>query len=352
MNLELLTHSRMQCRKTCSKKHWIEYTLGVRKAIASTPLRFGDNIHEALDLHAQGAVDGDSSNGVENGIAEIVRRYQDKPPFFTQDEWLLEREKAVRLFIGYVQRWGTEPDWEVIATEQAFTLPIINPETGHASRTFRFAGKIDKIVRLPDGRLAIVEHKTTGDSIDADSDYWPRLRIDTQISGYFHAAQQLGYDVQTCIYDVIRKPSIRPKKLSKQDRQSWMATGKYYGERFDFNANVTTETPEMYGARLSKDIEERPDFYYARKEIPRLNADIDDFAAELWYQAKSINDEQRNGYIFRNSAACLHPYPCPYRDACWYGHDFEESAPEGFIYVTEKHPELGDLNNATCTATA
>ncbi len=42
-----------------------------------------------------------------------------------------------------------------------FDIALVNPETGRPSTNWRLAGVIDRIVRLPDGRLALMEYKTT-----------------------------------------------------------------------------------------------------------------------------------------------------------------------------------------------
>ena len=80
-----------------------------------------------------------------------VRDYEALPDWANTDElladWLTEREIVLRLVSGYAWRWGADTA-EVLATEQSFSLPIVNPETGRSTPSFRFAGKIDKIVRV------------------------------------------------------------------------------------------------------------------------------------------------------------------------------------------------------------
>jgi hypothetical protein len=90
---------------------------------------------------------------------------------------------------GYQWRWAGAR-LEVVATEQAFRVPLVNPATGKATPTFELAGKIDGIVRLEDGRLAVKESKTCSEDLGADSDYWRRLRIDHQITLYMLAARR------------------------------------------------------------------------------------------------------------------------------------------------------------------
>lgn len=324
-----LTHSSMSTFRTCNRRYKLAYHEGIRPARESDPLRTGGNVHIGLDARAQGA-------SVDDAVAAGIAAYAVLPSWVTTpehlEEWAVERATVSSLLAGYFWRWGDD-GYQIIATEQEFELPILNPATGKSSRRYTFAGKMDKIVKLPDGRVALMEHKTTSESIEADSDYWKRLRLDQQISGYYHAARRLGYDVQTVIYDVIRKPSIRPKLVNK-----------------------VRETAEQYGERLLADIGERPDFYYARREIPRLQNDLDQFAAELWAMTQIVGHSERYKMWPRNTAACVHPYRCQYLDVC--DHDTTNSVPDGFVRVDDPHVELtvkkekrNDNNGTTTQAT-
>jgi hypothetical protein len=318
----------MSCAKTCLRKHYFEYELGLRKLDTGTPLRVGSAFHLALETADQ--------HSISDAITAVRDNYASPPEWVTDlDAWLVEREMVERLFLGHTWRWQDET-FEVVATEQAFDLPLINPDTGHASKNWRMAGKIDRIVRMADGRLAVQEYKTTSEAIDTASDYWQRLRLDQQISMYVVAARDLGHDVDTVIYDVTRKPTIRPKKPVKADVAKWPA---YYGETM-VGEVPERESPTMYGSRLSADIESRPDYYFARREIPRLESDLDEFRYELWQQAKQLREAQLHGRWFRNTQSCSKPYRCTYFDICANGIDPAEGAPVGFRFVDDVHPEL------------
>ena len=55
----------------------------------------------------------------------------------------------------------------MIAVEQEFELPIVNPRTGRKSRKFALGGKIDAIAEDEDGRLWILENKTVGIGLES-----------------------------------------------------------------------------------------------------------------------------------------------------------------------------------------
>jgi hypothetical protein len=346
-----ITNSRANTFKTCARRHLFAYELGLRKEHEGMTLRFGSAVHIGLDIHKKGGT-------VEDAIRQAVEAYDANHPDYG-DGWLVEREQIARLLSGYFWRWSVMP-LEIVASELTFELPLVNPETGKPSRTFMVAGKIDAIVRLEDGRLAVMEHKTTGDDLDPTSDYWKRLRVDSQISIYWQAAKDAGHDIETVLYDVIRKPTIKPKKVPAGKLKAAMKDPKsvtpdeafgtlaeiwlrntYYGEPCEWRDDLADETPAMYGARLTADIAARPDYYYARQEIPRLAADLEDGRWDCWQTAKMIRDCQLNNRWPRNTSACIGFGRCPYFDLCTNGFDPSLGVvPDGFVRVEDVHAEL------------
>lgn len=324
---KLLTHSRIACAKKCLRAHYYSYELGIKKARKTAPLRIGTAFHVGLDAYGKGLEP-------EAAAYKAGEAYQEIPEWADGYEWCVEYHTVQRLLLAYFDWWKPQ-NIEVVASEVLFDLPIINPETNAEGRSFRLAGKIDKIVRLPDTRLALMEHKTCGADIGPESDYWKRLRLDHQISLYMLAARRLGYDVQTVFYDVTRKPSIAPYRATPTDKRKFKKDGTLYA-----NLREHDETPEEFAARLSDDIASRPEFYFQRREIPRLEADLKEFEWELWQTQQLLRDCQRHGRWFRNSAACLQPFKCEYFDLCSQGVVVGETVPPGFVKVPYVHQEL------------
>ncbi len=48
------------------------------------------------------------------------------------------------MIIGYAAYWGKPTG--IVAVEQTFKIPLVNPETGGTSRTWTLGGKVDAIV--------------------------------------------------------------------------------------------------------------------------------------------------------------------------------------------------------------
>jgi hypothetical protein len=336
------------------------YEQGIRRDREPQPFRMGGAFHAGLDLFAKGKTQTEA-------ITEACEGYQTFPEWCQspedQTDWLVEGEIVARILSGYFWRWA-ESEVKIIASEVPFELPLRNPDTGGITSNFKVAGIIDKIVELPDGRTAIMEHKSIGEDLGPDSDYWKRLRIDQQISLYFLAACEVGHKVQTVLYDVARKPLIRPKKLTQRETMDFLTGSHVYcGETFEAATTADTppvvtvngqvaevdasgkapamrETPQMYGARLTEEITQNPDRYYARVEIPRLDADLLEFAYELWQMQQLVRSCQKHGRWPRNTAACLHPFKCDMWELCTSGYRVEDPLPAGFTRVSNVHPEL------------
>lgn len=339
----VITHSRMTAAKTCLRKHWFQYEFGIRPTVTAKPLRQGSAYHLGLDLLAQGV-----AVAVADAVAQATADYEHAPAWCISDElieeWKTEGEIVRRMIAGYARRWPNS-QFEIVATEQTFELDIRNPGDGRKS-AMRVGGRIDKIVRLPTGQIAVMEHKTVAEDLAPDSNLWSQLRIDQQISLYLLAARALGHDAETVLYDVARKPAIRPRKLTKAEVAVLGNTGEYCGVRMSDQDRTTAvvtgrETVGLYGERLARDLADNPDYYYAQREIPRLAQDLDEFAWELWQYQGIISDCRRYGRWPRNTNACLTMGTCPFFKLCTGGYDTASGEiPEGFDVLDNVNPEL------------
>jgi len=312
----------------------------------------GSMIHMALDSIAQ-------HGSLLEVYAEILTNYE-KLIRLAADEnqvndYHVEAETCFRLIQGYIKKWVND-GLIIVKSEVAFERKLENPLSDHkraGSRTFRHAGVIDKIIVFGD-RMAIMEHKTTSSDIGPNSEYWSHLRIDHQITGYLLGAQSLNYDVETVLYDVIRKPSIKPKKLVKKDLVEWQKNDRYYGEEIEYDPMIDRETARLFGARLIDTIQSDSERYYQRQEIPRLSQDYHDYSLEMLQISQQIRQCQRYGRWYRNSRACLQPFRCEYADLCFGGLSPESCVdfpPNGFHIVEDKHPELGRAKHGKSNGT-
>lgn len=352
---QLLTHSRQGCFKVCRRQHYYSYELGVRRALDGKALRMGSAHHDAIEALGQG-------RSLAEACDRIHARYDVMPEEYDSLEWEYERETLLRLACAYEWRWQDDK-LEYLATERAFDLPLTNPATGKPTTNFRLAGKIDGIVKDREGRVSVKESKLLGDDIGIESDLWRRLRIDHQITLYVYAARQLGFQVDAVLYDVTRKPSIAPTQVPLLDELGAKIVLDQYGlrvktERGQFRQTGDKEkgyvlqsrpmTPEEWGQKLTNDIAERPDFYFHRREIARLDCDIEEYRRELWDIQLTMREAQREGKHYRtvNVNTCKF---CAYQEPCFNGIDLAGETPAGFVRVSDVHPELGGTENGDRT---
>lgn len=420
----LYTQSRIAVFSDCPRKHQLAYELGYRKESTPKALRMGHSFHEGMELLSRRTkrdakrklyedgvdtpslqeIDQVHSDMVDDAIIMAIGQYdRPAPPYVSVTDWGVERETVGRMLKVYAWRWGEELI-ENLLCELPFALPIrtrdgkevvefVSVEGGPPKRIPQYrAGKIDKIVRLASGKLAILEHKTTGDSISPDSHYWKRRRMDRQTRFYFSAARDMGYNVEEIVYDVVKKPDIVPKRLTKEDFKKFMgvpdrsgevdrkARHMYFGEKFEVKAKGTIEgpskwmfesikvdgwvaeqegavaesmtireTPGMYGARLMADMLERPDHYFAREKIPTTDMDLEESKNDIVQYHRMIMECRKTGTWPRNTARCNDFGLCPYWGLCSENVDLDELesrdwsvslAPYSLTKLAWVHPEL------------
>lgn len=316
--MQLLTNSRLRVYRECERRHDLAYNRSIRPRQTSEALRFGTLMH--LGIEAWWNSEGDAR--LEAALSAIVG---ESDPF--------EHAKATALLIGYHERWRGETGVESVAAEVPFETALLNPRTLAASRNWRLAGKLDGIVRGHRG-LAIREFKTTAFAIDSDADdYWTKLAMDSQISIYVLGAESLGYEVVETLYDVARKPALKPLRATPIDARKYTKDGRLYAAQRELD-----ETADEFRERLSVELASDPNRYFQRRWITRSDVQMREFMWESWQSAKAIREGQLMERSTRNPEACMRMGRCPYWSICAYGED-PLTSPD-FEVLETAHPEL------------
>lgn len=252
-------------------------------------------------------------------------------PAYADDSQRLVAAKCRGLLCGYHARWK-DAGYEAASVERVYWSDLFNPDTARKSKSFRVAGKIDVLATLG-GRSYIIDHKTTSQDItDPDAPFWRQLVVEGQVTHYMLLQWLNGEKTDGAVWDAIRKPGISPKKLAKAERASAVSGASYFGyrltddERFAFAGSEERETLPMYEARLAHDCTvERPEWYFQRRPIPRLDGEVLEYAKELWGHGQELLHVRQTERHSRNSGACmLYGSPCKFLGIC-SGHDSADS---------------------------
>lgn len=327
--MKLYTASLGKCARSCRRKYQLRYELGYRPAQPALELRFGTLCHHGMEAWWKAKAAGlPVAEWLDAALAAMVADTSAQVDAY-------ELARAQVMLTGYHERWHAEP-LDVIAVEAAFEGPLTNPLTGAESRTWRLAGKVDVLVRDAQGRVLVVEHKTSGEDVSPGSVYWQRLRLDGQVSVYFEGGRLLGHEVAACLYDVLAKPLHRPKLATPVEERKYKKDGTLYATQRD-----TDETPAEFRERVAAAVAEEPTRYFSRGEVVRLEEEMRDAMTDVWQLAQGLQQDGRLGRAPRNPDAC-HTYgrACEFWDVCTGAASLED--PLRFIRLTDAHPELAE----------
>lgn len=327
--MRTITTSEYRCYQSCPRKHHYSYDECARPVESAESQRFGSLVHVALE-----AWWSDPDDPLRAAMAALASSECDP----------VSRVLAEELMRLYDARWGQEP-YEVLAVEVEFSTELRNPETGGVSKTFRLGGKIDAIARdQRDGRVVIVEHKTSSENIGPGSEYWRRLQIDNQISTYFVGARALGHDAAACLYDVIGKPKMRPRTATPEAERRYTKAGALYA-----NQRAEDESLEDFRVRLREELESDPSRWLQRGEVVRLESEEQDAAFDAWQIAAQIREGARLGRHPRNPSSCsAYGRTCPYFDVCTGVASLDDTT--RFRRLESAHEELNNNQGASHAA--
>ena len=343
--------------RLCREKMNLRYNEELVPLETPEALRFGSLAHKALEVW-------DATRDSRKALEYLDSVFAAMAPGDHKELEMLLRLQAI--VANYAKVYWDE-DVRTLslngkpALEVKFEIPILNPETGSASRTFVLAGKIDRIVEYPQhpGECWILEKKT---ATTIDADYLERLWIDFQNHLYAHAARVMwNLNVIGVLYDVIQKPGL---KLGEGESEE-----EYYVRRelllLKSKTGKTTakrqmrEEPEAYHKRLDEwyaDTEAlksdgiyrvRPDrFHRQRMEVTPVQ--IRKIQEELWDLTKQYLDSQARGYFAMNTDSCFRwNNPCVYWKACRSGKD--EFVMKNYYKHSPRNEELLDASASKTT---
>jgi hypothetical protein len=273
------------------------------------------------------------------------------------------RATARGLMRGYDARYAADNTWRAEAVEQEFRHSIYNLQAAKrtsTSRTFTVAGKKDVLGIDEQDRRWVFDHKTTSYDIAVNSDFRKQLVCEGQVNCYLLSELLSGQQAAGAVWDMIRKPGIAPKLLSKADKTMITSLGTYFGMNVSSDTQVNIadtctadaglpkgtqikyrENGELFEIRLTQECLDQPERYFQRQKIFKLDHEMELYAKELWELAQDILIARRTGRHLRSSGACLNFGACGYLGIC-SGYDSPDS--NNWIRRANVHEELSTLN--------
>lgn len=253
-----------------------------------------------------------------NLVAKLNQFY-DELAHEHRNPMLIETSRA--MMQGYLNRWEREDaDVRVRGIEVPFSLELPVPEDlpdwARPDKPRYVGGIIDSLIEV-DGVLMATDMKTTK---WANSAYWKELDSNPQLTQYSYALYAAGYDRVSFLWDVITKPSIEPKKLTKA-AISDIESGVYCG--WPVPSDVPEdgqESPELYQRRLFNWYVENPQ-KYERRAFDRNEAQLLRYVYSEHYMHSEMELCKDRGvipsYSPRNFNACYsYGRLCEYSDLC------------------------------------
>lgn len=220
--LPIVTTSSRSLMKKCPQAWWWKYVDGYQDKDSDSPdaLWFGIGVHLALaewyqlgkkrgphpaDTFQKWA--GKEVRYIKAAMAERDAEWYDEPKFEDASEL------GIAMLEGYVDKWGNDNHWDVIAVERPFRVRI----TSGGRSIARFWSTWDGVYRDErDGEIYLMEHKTASQISIA------YLELDDQAGSYFSVATSIlradgtlkrGQNIAGIQYNFLRKsmPDDRPR---------------------------------------------------------------------------------------------------------------------------------------------
>lgn len=271
-----VSYSELSTFQQCPRRHRYVYRDGRVPATTDEKLRFGDLMHQATAAWWTG--------GPEGATGKLLP--------LSGELGLVEAARAAAMLRAYRP---PADQFEVVGVEVPFEVPL--RAAGRALYGIRLHGFADMVLReRSTGRVIVREYKTTTSTILGYGPYWARLAIDAQVAIY-----HLAFQAYAVVYDVSRKPELRP---SKDDRK---AAG----------SDDELAVIEAYRDRLFDLVDHEPEEWHQWRVQWKSEQDLGEAAADLEARLRMLRHAELRGLWPMSPGSCRGIYGvCPYLDVC------------------------------------
>ena len=293
----MITASSLNTYTQCPRRYEYSYIKEKVPAAPQAALLVGTAVHigieafwNKLDIHTS-----------LHNVWEFFKESE----FWDREAGELERFRIRAYITGYyAHRQHMLGQYEVVAVEHEWTKVIDGMD---------FAGKIDLVLRDKQGRLILVDHKTSGSS-DVDnpgSTFWRGLSYDTQMILYREALSEIAESsgAPALVYDVVRKTKSKPAQRKRIAKKKSETTFEYEARKL-----ANTETPKEYAAKILNTYT-TDDTRYIWREIPITQDEATNKTEEILHIGRQMSADHVVYPRFQNS--CVSRWgACPYFDVC------------------------------------
>lgn len=356
----------------CAQKWYWAHIEELRPNRASNPLWFGSAVHVALAYWYlpglnRGPHPAETFNNFIDGERTMLVTNEDE-----EQEYFDARELGTGMLEHYVDTYGKDDSWDVIATEHAGKIVLPRPEMKIFGRTrprlarwLTYHFTWDGIFRdLTDGQLYLMEHKTAA-AIDTN-----HLPLDNQAGSYWAIASRSlakqgiigeNEDIVGIRYNFLRKAlkDTRPQDedglYHNQPQKAHYAAaltgvdGWSEAELMKMKLDELEGVAAAHGMAVLGDISKsQPPAYFHREDVYRTRA-------ERVTQIARIQDEALFSEAYRSGSLPITKRPskdcswCPFRRMCELDEQGDQDAVEAFkeaMFHTESPYEVYRIKSA------
>lgn len=243
--------SALAVHRECPTKYDLSFLHQLASENFHAPFFIGSMVHEGLEMFYRGVHPRKILQVINDKI--VVKMAAAFIPIDEFDQAQKDANIVQGMLLGYFAHYGPQElkDWKIHDCEVGFSM---NWDKKPGAKQIPMKGVIDMIGTYKDGRLWVVEHKTTGES---GLGFLTKWRVGFQPHTYYWAAVNmwknglLPSEPAGVVINVIKKPGIRRKQ---------------------------TETQDMFNTRLQQEYLSNPDKYFAREWIPMDASNL------AWYE--------------------------------------------------------------------
>lgn len=240
---KVISYSEIDTYRQCPLKHQLSYLERWRTDDEAEALGRGTLFHSVMEAH-YGAVKAAKEAGkavdAVSLYASVSHLLYDR-----QTGQQTDRQELVEwIYRGYVELYGVDSDWEIVAIEMPLEFWIPN-ENGNRT-PYKLAGTADLLVRdmSAGGGLWIVDHKTCK-NLPRQKDF----DMEDQTAIYTLLMKLAGYDIRGAIYNHCRTEKLKTREMTHEERFKRTLTVRGEIELKTMTMEALDEMREAYRTR-------------------------------------------------------------------------------------------------------